>query len=449
VNDQATAPDGATGFERGRYFWNAATGALSIAILQDTNGDIGFSDISGQPDLVATVAGEYLNFSATGCVPSAEVEVCAFTAKRVTGTDSIVGGWIFGNPVVDDSSTIMVFLGNGSSGNYWFAQDGPSEPGGFDGIEFGTWVWNSGTGDISTTPVVDTNGEWGFSHPAGLITAILSRDKLQLGVKDTGDTDDTLTGIRIVDPATVVPVVTVNPGTVNGAIGAVFTYQITATYALTFGAAGLPAGLTVDTTTGVITGAPTAAGSFNVTLSATNTFGATDTDSLTIVIPSPGTTVATSSASLWIGLKNSDDVGTKFDVLVAVLKNGNVVGTGQLNAVTGGSSGFNNAVLRTVGMALGSTTYAPNDVLGVRISVRIADSSTHRSGTARLWFGDAAANSRIDTMTNGTAKAFYLANGFTLAAAPGAGPKATVDVLVDRLANGNAFKAFGTWTFTF
>ena len=84
VNDQASAPDGATGFERGRYFWDAATGALKIAIVQDTNGDIGFSDISGQPGLVATVAGDSLTFSATGCVPNAEVEVCTFTAARVT-----------------------------------------------------------------------------------------------------------------------------------------------------------------------------------------------------------------------------------------------------------------------------------------------------------------------------------------------------------------------------
>jgi hypothetical protein len=210
-----------------------------------------------------------------------------------------------------------------------------------------------------------------------------------------------------VDPAKVAPVVTVSSATVNGAIGTAFTYSIDATYALTYGAAGLPAGLTVNTTIGTITGTPTAAGSFNVTLSATNTFGATGNGSLTIVIPSPGTPVVAGSSGIWIGLKNSDDVGTKFDLLVEVLKNGAVVGTGQIDAVAGGSSGFNNAVLRTIGVAMGSTNFLSGDKLAVRLSVRIAVGVTgHRSGTARLWFGDAAANSRIDTMTNGSAKAF-------------------------------------------
>ena len=35
----------------------------------------------------------------------------------------------------------------------------------------------------------------------------------------------------------------------------------------------------------------------------------------------------------WIGLRNSDDVGTKFDVLVEFLKNGSVVSSGELDAV--------------------------------------------------------------------------------------------------------------------
>ena len=57
-------------------------------------------------------------------------------------------------------------------------------------------------------------------------------------------------------------------------------------------------------------------------------------------------------AKVWIGLKNSDDVGTKFDLLAEVLRNGSVIGSGQLNEVPGGSSGFNNAILETISLAL-------------------------------------------------------------------------------------------------
>ena len=70
--------------------------------------------------------------------------------------------------------------------------------------------------------------------------------------------------------------------TANGAVAQAFSYQITATQSPTsFNATGLPAGLAVNTGTGVISGAPAASGTFNVTISATN---ATGTGSATLVI---------------------------------------------------------------------------------------------------------------------------------------------------------------------
>jgi len=152
------------------------------------------------------------------------------------------------------------------------------------------------------------------------------------------------------------------------------------------------------------------------------------------------------SSQVWIGLKNSDDVGTRFDLLAEALKNGVVVGSGQINNVPGGSSGFNNAAQRAIAMAVSTATgLVSGDVLGFRLSARIG-ATGHRSGTARLWFNDAAANSRLIATIGGVASTFYLRDGFVLGTSPGTGPKKTIDVTVDRAKNGNAFKAFGTWS---
>ncbi|NDI17940.1 MAG: hypothetical protein EBY83_08285, partial [Verrucomicrobia bacterium] len=77
----------------------------------------------------------------------------------------------------------------------------------------------------------------------------------------------------------------------SGTVGTAFNYQITASSSPTsFGATGLPTGLSVNTTNGAISGTPTTAGTSNVTISATNGSG-TGTATLVITIsPSGGGT---------------------------------------------------------------------------------------------------------------------------------------------------------------
>ena len=72
--------------------------------------------------------------------------------------------------------------------------------------------------------------------------------------------------------------------TASGNQGSPFTYTITATNSPTsYNATGLPAGLSIDTVTGVISGTPSVSGTFNVTISATNGVG-TDTETLEITL---------------------------------------------------------------------------------------------------------------------------------------------------------------------
>lgn len=165
----------------------------------------------------------------------------------------------------------------------------------------------------------------------------------------------------------------------------------------------------------------------------------------------PQQLTALSPAKMWVGLKTSSDVGTKFDLLAEVLKNGSVIGTGQLLDAPGGSSGFNNAVLDTITLALtgGPQGICPGDTLSIRLSVRVAASSGHVSGTARLWFNDSAANSRFDATINATTSDYFLLSGSALGTAAGPGPKNTIDVLVNRNQGGNPWKPFGTWSKTF
>jgi len=154
-------------------------------------------------------------------------------------------------------------------------------------------------------------------------------------------------------------------------------------------------------------------------------------------------------ANFWVGLKNSDSVGLRLDFLVEVYRNGQLIGSGQLDDQAGGSSGFNNAILRTVGLVQSQpASFNPGDQLSIKLSVR-AGPTGHVSGFARLWYNDAAANSRFDIGLDGNPNTFYLLDGFVLGNAAGPGPKKTIDVFVHRNQNGNAFKPFGTWVKTF
>jgi len=192
-----------------------------------------------------------------------------------------------------------------------------------------------------------------------------------------------------------------------------------------------------------------AAGSF-VTATATDASGNTSEFSgCQGVVQGPNALTGLSAAKLKAGLKNSDDTGTRFDWKAEVMKNGVVIGTGELDGASGGGAGFQNSVLDQVPLTLLSpASFSAGDRLEIRLSVRVA-ATGHRSGTARLWFNDAAADSRFGAMIGGGAVELHLLDGFRLEAVAGTGPMRTIDVFVDRAAGGNPFRPFGTWAKAF
>jgi hypothetical protein len=112
------------------------------------------------------------------------------------------------------------------------------------------------------------------------------------------------------------PVIT-SPAHADGLVNVAFTYTIqAANVATSFGAAGLPVGLTLDPAKGTITGTPTNAGVYNVTIGATNITGQT-TGTLTIVIysgaiPAPVITSALSATGT---------VGVRFGYAITATNN--------------------------------------------------------------------------------------------------------------------------------
>jgi Putative Ig domain len=94
-----------------------------------------------------------------------------------------------------------------------------------------------------------------------------------------------------------------SPGSQTGTVGTAASLQITATdsasgQTLTYSATGLPAGLSINSSSGLISGTPSAAGTDSVTVTATDTTGASGSASFTWTISSSGTGTCTSTANV-------------------------------------------------------------------------------------------------------------------------------------------------------
>jgi hypothetical protein len=99
----------------------------------------------------------------------------------------------------------------------------------------------------------------------------------------------------------------------------------------------------------------------------------------------------------------------------------------------------------------GSPTLTTGDQLSFRLSARISCTvSGHVSGTARLWFNDAQANSKLAIKIGGTAKTLYLRSGSALSETQGAGPRQTADVLLNSAVScaSRPFTTVGTFSIT-
>jgi PKD repeat protein len=176
-------------------------------------------------------------------------------------------------PVVSSSGTAAGQVGVAFS--YQITASNSPTSYGASGLPSGLSV-NTSTGLIFGTPTA-----------AGTSTATVS-------ASNAGGTGSKTVSITISPPAA--PVID-SSGTAPGQVGVAFSYQITASNSPTsYGASGLPSGLSVNTSTGLISGTPTAAGTSTATVSATNA-GGTGSKPVTITISQPAAPVVSSGAT--------------------------------------------------------------------------------------------------------------------------------------------------------
>ncbi len=155
VQDDPSRP----GIERGTFTWNQATTAFSATALRDTNGESGLSHPSGATTL--SISGNTLTYIVAG--------KGAFTFSRVVNspTSAIVGSWS-----IPGDATTLTFLADGTY--YSTEEEEDDAPFGHDGMERGTYTWNSSSKVLTATPITDTNGDTGLSSlPPGLTFTIV------------------------------------------------------------------------------------------------------------------------------------------------------------------------------------------------------------------------------------------------------------------------------------
>ena len=148
----------------------------------------------------------------------------------------------------------------------------------------------------------------------------------------------------------------------------------------------------------------------------------------------------------------------KVDLLAEVFVGTTKVGEGELDNVSTGSSGFNNALLDTIPLALAGPAPIPvGSALKMKVSVRRTCVGTgHLSGIVRLWYNGQLmdsgatrdAGSRFDaTIGDSPATSYFLRTGLTLSQVAGTS-KQSIDVVVDgrEPCPARTFKPFGTWS---
>jgi len=281
-----------------------------------------------------------------------------YTATQDAGSDGA------GN-VVRISPYLAGYVG--SAVNYQIGATNYPASYGATGLPSGLNV-NTSTGLITGTPSL-----------AGTFTAAVS-------AVNTGGTGSGSLEVIIL-PAS--PAIT-SELTATGTYGAGFSYQITANNnPVSYGAVGLPAGLSINPVTGLISGTPVTFGTFNAYISASSASGGSGNAPLAITIAGPSVPVITSASSA----TGTTGQAFAYEILaanVATSYGASGLPTGlSVNPSTGlisgtpSSAGTTSVILSASNIA---GTGTANLTITVDLGVPVITSALNASGTAGLAF---------------------------------------------------------------
>jgi Putative Ig domain len=240
VSPHGTTPDG---FNAGGGFcawhdWNGDT-TLSGGAVSSSVGDIAFTNMPYVTDAGASCGQGFVNSGSAGTLDGVTIVEGHEYAETITDQNP-PGGWTDSSGAENADKCAWISSGSGASANFTFS---------------------TGTFAMQTTWSNDVHG-------------------CQMTHAIVGSSGNTVTVI--------------NPGNQTGTVGTAVSLHITATDSsssatLTYSAGGLPPGLSIGSTTGTITGTPTTAGTYGVTVTATDNTGASGSTSFTWTInPSSG-----------------------------------------------------------------------------------------------------------------------------------------------------------------
>ncbi|MBK1882792.1 FecR domain-containing protein [Luteolibacter pohnpeiensis] len=162
LNSAVTSRDG--------WSFGIRTKNASIGV-RGTNFDVSYEDDGSVGSTVVTVSSgvvEVTDLMKDEVSTLTGDQTITIESSTLLSSPSIVGSWTFDNGA---GGACLTFLPNGE---FTYFEDGDSveNPGGQDGVERGTYSWNSDAGTLEVNVTLDTCGDWGFSSGVGTVSGI-------------------------------------------------------------------------------------------------------------------------------------------------------------------------------------------------------------------------------------------------------------------------------------